>query len=74
MYSFYKEVPAENFAEVLLRTGKLAEAKTEGKTPFPATEGKHVAYIDIDFLVHQQKLLSPTRASDLFLVFRVADF
>lgn len=51
MYSFYKEVPAENFAEVLLRTGKLAEAKTEGKTPFPATEGKHVAYIDIDFLV-----------------------
>uniref|UniRef100_A0A3P8P9A2 Neuroblastoma-amplified sequence N-terminal domain-containing protein n=1 Tax=Astatotilapia calliptera TaxID=8154 RepID=A0A3P8P9A2_ASTCA len=38
VYSFYKEVPAENFAEVLLRTGKLAEAKTEGKTPFPATE------------------------------------
>uniref|UniRef100_A0A4W6EHA4 NBAS subunit of NRZ tethering complex n=1 Tax=Lates calcarifer TaxID=8187 RepID=A0A4W6EHA4_LATCA len=27
-----------NFAEVLLRTGKLAEAKTEGKTLFPATE------------------------------------
>uniref|UniRef100_A0A669EJU9 NBAS subunit of NRZ tethering complex n=1 Tax=Oreochromis niloticus TaxID=8128 RepID=A0A669EJU9_ORENI len=38
VYSFYKELPAENFAEVLLRTGKLAEAKTEGKTPFPATE------------------------------------
>uniref|UniRef100_A0A671WBV7 NBAS subunit of NRZ tethering complex n=1 Tax=Sparus aurata TaxID=8175 RepID=A0A671WBV7_SPAAU len=31
-------VPQENFAEVLLRTGKLAEAKTEGQTPFPATE------------------------------------
>uniref|UniRef100_A0A4W6EJA0 NBAS subunit of NRZ tethering complex n=1 Tax=Lates calcarifer TaxID=8187 RepID=A0A4W6EJA0_LATCA len=31
-------VPQENFAEVLLRTGKLAEAKTEGKTLFPATE------------------------------------
>lgn len=30
----------ESFAEVLLRTGKLAEAKTEGRTPFPATEGK----------------------------------
>uniref|UniRef100_A0A8C7Z0K7 NBAS subunit of NRZ tethering complex n=1 Tax=Oryzias sinensis TaxID=183150 RepID=A0A8C7Z0K7_9TELE len=30
--------PEENFAEVLLRTGKLAEAKTEGKTLFPATE------------------------------------
>uniref|UniRef100_A0A8C6WSM4 NBAS subunit of NRZ tethering complex n=1 Tax=Neogobius melanostomus TaxID=47308 RepID=A0A8C6WSM4_9GOBI len=26
------------FAEVLLRTGKLAEAKTEGQTLFPATE------------------------------------
>lgn len=34
-------MPQENFAEVLLRTGKLAEAKTEGKTLFPATEGKH---------------------------------
>uniref|UniRef100_A0A7N8XU99 NBAS subunit of NRZ tethering complex n=1 Tax=Mastacembelus armatus TaxID=205130 RepID=A0A7N8XU99_9TELE len=31
-------VPQENFAEVLLRTGKLAEANTEGKTLFPATE------------------------------------
>uniref|UniRef100_A0A7N6BUP1 Neuroblastoma-amplified sequence N-terminal domain-containing protein n=1 Tax=Anabas testudineus TaxID=64144 RepID=A0A7N6BUP1_ANATE len=31
-------VPQENFAEVLLRTGKLAEVKTEGKTLFPATE------------------------------------
>lgn len=41
MYSSYKDVPQENFAEVLLRTGKLAEAKTEGKTQFPATEGKH---------------------------------
>lgn len=40
MYSSYKDVPQENFAEVLLRTGKLAEAKTEGKTLFPATEGK----------------------------------
>ncbi|KAM4522694.1 NBAS subunit of NRZ tethering complex isoform 2-T2 [Odontesthes bonariensis] len=38
VYSFYKEMPQENFAEVLLRTGKLAEAKTEGKTLFPATE------------------------------------
>ncbi|XP_047429612.1 NBAS subunit of NRZ tethering complex [Mugil cephalus] len=38
VYSFYKEVPQENFAEVLLKTGKLAEAKTEGKTLFPATE------------------------------------
>ncbi|XP_028253229.1 NBAS subunit of NRZ tethering complex [Parambassis ranga] len=38
VYSFYKELPQENFAEVLLRTGKLAEAKTEGKTQFPATE------------------------------------
>uniref|UniRef100_A0A8C4NHH4 NBAS subunit of NRZ tethering complex n=1 Tax=Dicentrarchus labrax TaxID=13489 RepID=A0A8C4NHH4_DICLA len=41
---FYQEiiedpyVDLENFAEVLLRTGKLAEAKTEGQTLFPATE------------------------------------
>uniref|UniRef100_A0A8C6TYY8 NBAS subunit of NRZ tethering complex n=1 Tax=Neogobius melanostomus TaxID=47308 RepID=A0A8C6TYY8_9GOBI len=32
------QVPRETFAEVLLRTGKLAEAKTEGQTLFPATE------------------------------------
>ncbi|XP_068433221.1 NBAS subunit of NRZ tethering complex isoform X2 [Clinocottus analis] len=38
VYSSYKDVPQENFAEVLLRTGKLAEARTEGKTLFPATE------------------------------------
>uniref|UniRef100_A0A3Q3DDB3 NBAS subunit of NRZ tethering complex n=1 Tax=Hippocampus comes TaxID=109280 RepID=A0A3Q3DDB3_HIPCM len=38
VYSSYKDVPPENFAEVLLRTGKLAEAKTEGTTLFPATE------------------------------------
>uniref|UniRef100_A0A8C4GW67 NBAS subunit of NRZ tethering complex n=1 Tax=Dicentrarchus labrax TaxID=13489 RepID=A0A8C4GW67_DICLA len=38
VYSSYKDVPQENFAEVLLRTGKLAEAKTEGQTLFPATE------------------------------------
>uniref|UniRef100_A0A3Q3XCS4 NBAS subunit of NRZ tethering complex n=1 Tax=Mola mola TaxID=94237 RepID=A0A3Q3XCS4_MOLML len=38
VYSSYKDMPQETFAEVLLRTGKLAEAKTEGKTPFPATE------------------------------------
>lgn len=40
MYSSYVDVPQETFAEVLLRTGKLAEAQTEGQTPFPATEGK----------------------------------
>ncbi|XP_076004832.1 NBAS subunit of NRZ tethering complex isoform X2 [Genypterus blacodes] len=38
VYSSFRDVPQENFAEVLLRTGKLAEAKTEGKTLFPATE------------------------------------
>uniref|UniRef100_A0A3P8SG81 NBAS subunit of NRZ tethering complex n=1 Tax=Amphiprion percula TaxID=161767 RepID=A0A3P8SG81_AMPPE len=38
VYSSYRDVPQESFAEVLLRTGKLAEAKTEGETPFPATE------------------------------------
>ncbi|XP_062293103.1 NBAS subunit of NRZ tethering complex isoform X1 [Scomber scombrus] len=38
VYSACRDVPPENFAEVLLRTGKLAETKTEGKTPFPATE------------------------------------
>ncbi|XP_068198865.1 NBAS subunit of NRZ tethering complex [Antennarius striatus] len=38
VYSSYKDVPKETFAEVLLRTGKLAEARAEGRTPFPATE------------------------------------
>lgn len=30
----------ESFAEVLLRTGKLAEAKNKGEEVFPTTEGK----------------------------------
>nr|XP_046229839.1 neuroblastoma-amplified sequence isoform X2 [Scatophagus argus] len=38
VYSSYKDVPQETFAEVLLSTGKLAETKTEGQTVFPATE------------------------------------
>ncbi|XP_034017552.1 neuroblastoma-amplified sequence isoform X2 [Thalassophryne amazonica] len=38
VYSSCKDVAQENFAEVLLRTGKLAETKTEGETLFPATE------------------------------------
>lgn len=29
----------ESFAEVLLRTGKLAETKTEAEEVFPTTEG-----------------------------------
>uniref|UniRef100_A0A481BNL1 Neuroblastoma-amplified sequence n=1 Tax=Sus scrofa TaxID=9823 RepID=A0A481BNL1_PIG len=32
------EVTCESFAEVLLRTGKLAETKTEGEEVFPTTE------------------------------------
>ncbi|XP_053443844.1 NBAS subunit of NRZ tethering complex isoform X2 [Nycticebus coucang] len=36
-YDTYQHVPVESFAEVLLRTGKLAEAKTEGEV-FPTTE------------------------------------
>ncbi|XP_033611926.1 neuroblastoma-amplified sequence isoform X1 [Fukomys damarensis] len=39
-YDTYHRVPVESFAEVLLRTGKLAEAETEGKDKdaFPTTE------------------------------------
>ncbi|XP_022409869.2 neuroblastoma-amplified sequence isoform X1 [Delphinapterus leucas] len=37
-YDTYHHVPVENFAEVLLRTGKLAETKTEGEEVFPTTE------------------------------------
>uniref|UniRef100_A0A8B9GME1 NBAS subunit of NRZ tethering complex n=1 Tax=Astyanax mexicanus TaxID=7994 RepID=A0A8B9GME1_ASTMX len=39
VYSTYDYVPQEGFAEVLLRTGKLAETKSEGQHLFPATEG-----------------------------------
>lgn len=39
VYYSYDYVPQEDFAEVLLRTGKLAETKTEGQQLFPATEG-----------------------------------
>ncbi|XP_047378321.1 NBAS subunit of NRZ tethering complex [Sciurus carolinensis] len=37
-YDTCQHAPAESFAEVLLRTGKLAEAKTEGEEVFPTTE------------------------------------
>ncbi|XP_060740193.1 NBAS subunit of NRZ tethering complex isoform X1 [Tachysurus vachellii] len=38
VYSSYDYVPQEDFAEVLLRTGKLAETRSEGHQHFPATE------------------------------------
>ncbi|KAJ8275215.1 hypothetical protein COCON_G00098400 [Conger conger] len=38
IYTSYDHIPLENFAEVLLRTGKLAETKSEGQTLFPTTE------------------------------------
>ncbi|XP_051501521.1 NBAS subunit of NRZ tethering complex-like isoform X3 [Myxocyprinus asiaticus] len=38
VYSSYDYAPHEDFAEVLLRTGKLAETKSEGQNLFPATE------------------------------------
>ncbi|CAI5769585.1 neuroblastoma-amplified sequence isoform X1 [Podarcis lilfordi] len=37
-YTMYQHNPLESFAEVLLRTGKLAETKSEGHYLFPATE------------------------------------
>ncbi|XP_058144004.1 NBAS subunit of NRZ tethering complex [Dasypus novemcinctus] len=37
-YDTYRHTPVESFAEVLLRTGKLAETKTEGEEVFPTTE------------------------------------
>nr|XP_055042803.1 NBAS subunit of NRZ tethering complex [Misgurnus anguillicaudatus] len=38
VYLSYKYTPHEDFAEVLLRTGKLAETNSEGQNLFPATE------------------------------------
>ncbi|KAL0620506.1 Neuroblastoma-amplified sequence [Plecturocebus cupreus] len=40
-YDTYQHVPVESFAEVLLRTGKLAEAKNKGEEVFPTTEESH---------------------------------
>ncbi|XP_061478724.1 NBAS subunit of NRZ tethering complex isoform X2 [Rhineura floridana] len=37
-YTTYQHNPLESFAEVLLKTGKLAETKSEGHNLFPATE------------------------------------
>ncbi|XP_054977538.1 NBAS subunit of NRZ tethering complex [Sorex araneus] len=37
-YDTCQHAPVESFAEVLLRTGKLAETKTEGEEIFPTTE------------------------------------
>ncbi|XP_068136383.1 NBAS subunit of NRZ tethering complex isoform X2 [Hyperolius riggenbachi] len=38
VYTAYQQRSQESFAEVLLRTGKLAETKSEGDSLFPATE------------------------------------
>uniref|UniRef100_A0A8C9VPQ5 NBAS subunit of NRZ tethering complex n=1 Tax=Scleropages formosus TaxID=113540 RepID=A0A8C9VPQ5_SCLFO len=38
LYTPYSRTPVEDFAEVLLRTGKLAETRSEGQSVFPATE------------------------------------
>ncbi|OWK10072.1 NBAS [Cervus elaphus hippelaphus] len=40
-YDTYQHIPVESLAEVLLRTGKLAETKTEGEEVFPTTEDPH---------------------------------
>ncbi|KAM9201405.1 NBAS subunit of NRZ tethering complex [Dugong dugon] len=37
-YDTYQHIPVESLAEVLLRTRKLAETKTEGEEVFPTTE------------------------------------
>ncbi|MBN3294406.1 NBAS protein, partial [Polypterus senegalus] len=37
-YTSYQHSSLENFAEVLLRTGKLAETKSEGQKIFPSSE------------------------------------
>ncbi|XP_036290535.1 neuroblastoma-amplified sequence isoform X3 [Pipistrellus kuhlii] len=37
-YSSYQPGPGESFAEVLLRTGKLAETESQGAEAFPTTE------------------------------------
>uniref|UniRef100_A0A8D2IZ58 NBAS subunit of NRZ tethering complex n=1 Tax=Varanus komodoensis TaxID=61221 RepID=A0A8D2IZ58_VARKO len=37
-YTSYQHSPSESFAEVLLRTGKLAETRSEGQDRFPVTE------------------------------------
>lgn len=39
VYSSYVYTPQEDFAEVLLRTGKLAETNSEGQNLVPASEG-----------------------------------
>lgn len=38
-YGCYQPGPGESFAEVLLRTGKLAETESQGAEAFPTTEG-----------------------------------
>lgn len=43
-YGTYQSNSLESFAEVLLRTGKLAETKTEGRDLLPTTEGMDIFY------------------------------
>lgn len=45
-YGSYQHVPGESLAEVLLRTGKLAETETQGEEVFPTTEGTRLRFGD----------------------------
>lgn len=44
-YGTYQNNSSQSFAEVLLKIGKLAETRGEGKDLIPTTEGMDILYI-----------------------------
>lgn len=53
-YGTYQNNSLESFAEVLLRTGKLAETKSEGKDLLPTAEGMDTWYICTPYIVNTE--------------------
>lgn len=64
-YGTYQNNSLESFAEVLLRTGKLAETKSEGKDLLPTTEGMDILYIFTTYIVNTEVSLGGFKCREL---------
>lgn len=64
-YGTYQNNSLESFAEVLLRTGKLAEAKSEGKDLLPTTEGMDILYIFASYIVNTKVSVGRFKCGEL---------
>lgn len=64
-YGTYQNNSLESFAEVLLRTGKLAETKSEGKDLLPTTEGMDILDIFTPSIVNAEVSVGGFKCGEL---------